>query len=242
MKIVDASVFIDAERRCQAAVERIADLLQSGELAASVVTVLELTCGWGTARERLVHYGELFGQEAHVLPVTHLGAQLAAEAARLAGPALRAPGALIAGTALEHGLEVVTSDADFRRLPGLKVEWMPKPPLAHEPVAPYVPAGRGEVGARVRALREASGFRASAVSEAAGMARSNYARLESGRHQPGLRTLARVAPALHVPIAELLGGRLDLPSKASNGGRGGRAPRASGPEPIASLARLPYNR
>lgn len=206
MKVVDTSVFIDAERHHPPAQERIADLLRSGELAVSVVTVFELTCGPRTARERLAHYGELFGREARVLPVTHEGAQLAAEVVRLAGAAVKPPDALIAGTALEHGLAMVASDADFLHLPGLEVEWVPKAPLAHEPVAAYgAMALHGAVGAGIRILRESRGLRASEVARAAGMARSNYARLESGRHHPGLRTLARAAAALRVPLAELLG-------------------------------------
>jgi predicted nucleic acid-binding protein/DNA-binding XRE family transcriptional regulator len=205
VKVVDTSVFIDAERHHLPAEGRIADLLRHGELAVSAVTVFELTCGRRSAPARLAFYEELFGQEAQVLPVTHLGAQLAAEVARLAGPAVGAPDALIAGTALEHGFPVVTSDTDFLRLPGLAVEWVPEPPLAHEPVAAYgARERRTGVGARIRALREAGGLRASEVAAAAGMARSNYARLESGRHEPGLRTLARAAAALRVPLSEVL--------------------------------------
>jgi len=61
------------------------------------------------------------------------------------------------------------------------------------------------VGARVRALRLASGRKAAAVAEAAGLATSNYARLEAGTHEPRLATLRRVAEALGVPAADLLG-------------------------------------
>jgi transcriptional regulator with XRE-family HTH domain len=57
---------------------------------------------------------------------------------------------------------------------------------------------------RIRDLRQASGLRASQVARAAGMARSNYARLEAGRHEPGVATLARAAAALRVPLAALL--------------------------------------
>lgn len=60
------------------------------------------------------------------------------------------------------------------------------------------------IGAKVRALRLASGRKASAVAEAAGMARSNYARLEMGRHEPRLATLRRVAEALGQPLEALL--------------------------------------
>ncbi len=62
------------------------------------------------------------------------------------------------------------------------------------------------VGARIRTRRVAAGRTAMEVAEAAGMARSNYARLEASRHRPRLDTLERVAAALGVRVAELLGG------------------------------------
>ena len=207
MRIVDTSVFIDAERRHAPAVERIAELLVRGELAVSAVTVFELTRGRTTPRRLLAHYAELFAQEAVVLPVTHATAQLAAEAARLARGVLDAPDALIAGTAMEHGAPVVTSDADFQRCPGLTLEWVPRaPPAVHEPVAAYDGQGSPErIAARLRAARAAMGLRAATVAATAGMARSNYARVESGRHQSTLGTLQRVAAAIQVPLGELLG-------------------------------------
>lgn len=206
MRIVDTSVFIDAERRHAPAVERIAELLVRGELAVSAVTVFELTRARTTPRRLLAHYAELFGQEALVLPVTHATAQLAAEAARLAREVLDAPDALIAGTAMEHGAPVVTSGADFRRCPGIILEWVPRaPPAVHEPAAAYGSQGSpGRIAARLRAARAAMGLRATTVAAAAGMARSNYARVESGRHQPTLGTLQRVAAAIQVPLRELL--------------------------------------
>ncbi len=42
------------------------------------------------------------------------------------------------------------------------------------------------------------------VAAAAGMARSNFARLESSRHEPRLATLRRVAEALAVPLGALV--------------------------------------
>jgi predicted nucleic acid-binding protein/DNA-binding XRE family transcriptional regulator len=204
VRIVDTSVFVDAERRHGPAVERIAELLVRGELAVSAVTVFELTRGPTTPRRLLAHYAELFGREAVVFPVTHVAAQLAAEAAR-AGGGIKAPDALIAGTALEQGAPVVTSDADFRRVPGLLLEWVPRAPVAHEPEAAYGRAAwRERTAARIRELRESAGMRAAEVAAAAGMARSNYARLESGRHQLSLETLERVARAVRVPLAELI--------------------------------------
>ena len=204
MRIVDTSVFVDAERRHAPAVERIAELLLAHELAVSAVTIFELTRGRTTPRRLLVHYAELFGREAAVLPVTHAAALLAAGVARACGEA-KAPDALIAGTALEQGMPVVTSDADFRRFAGVRVEWVARAPSVHEVVAPYAARERRErTSARIRELRQAAGLSAVEVATAAGMARSNYARLESGRHQPGLITLQRVAAALGVALAELL--------------------------------------
>jgi DNA-binding XRE family transcriptional regulator len=60
------------------------------------------------------------------------------------------------------------------------------------------------VGERVRALRLETGRSATEVAEAAGMARSNFARLEAGTHEPRLATLRRVAGALGVPVEALV--------------------------------------
>jgi DNA-binding XRE family transcriptional regulator len=59
------------------------------------------------------------------------------------------------------------------------------------------------VGAKIRALRVASHRAASDVAAAAGMAPSNFARLEAGRHRPRIDTLVRIAAALDVPLARL---------------------------------------
>ena len=45
------------------------------------------------------------------------------------------------------------------------------------------------------------------VAAASGMTRGNFSRLEAGKHEPRLATLRRVARALRVPLADLLGGR-----------------------------------
>lgn len=208
MPVVDTSVFVDAERGSTAARGRIAELQLRGELAVSAVTVFELTRGSRTPPRLLRAYHTLFGREALVLPVGLLAARLAASLARALGGAPAAPDALIAGTALAHGLPLVTSDADFLRFAGLEVEWVAKPPVAREPQTAWVvaPAPAGRLAGRLRSLRRAMGARGSEVARAAGMARSNYARLESGRHAPSLATLERVAAALRVPLAALLAG------------------------------------
>lgn len=61
------------------------------------------------------------------------------------------------------------------------------------------------VGERVRAIRKAQGRTAMEVAAASGMARSNFARLEAGKHEPRLDTLRRVADALGVPADALIG-------------------------------------
>lgn len=206
MEILDTSVFIAAERGQVEAAARIARLLAADDLAVSVITVFELTSGPTTPPHLVAGYESLFAGKPWVLPVTFRVARLAAELARQAGSAAAAPDALIAGAAAAWGLTVVTADAGFLRFPGLRVEVIPAGPVAHEDVAGYVaPPPIPSAGARIRALRRASGRSASALAAAAGMARSNWARLESGRHDPGVRTLGRAAAALRVPLAALLG-------------------------------------
>jgi transcriptional regulator with XRE-family HTH domain len=62
-------------------------------------------------------------------------------------------------------------------------------------------------GARARARRLAVGRSALETAAAAGMAPSNYARMEAGRHRPRLDTLERVAAALGTSVHDLLKGR-----------------------------------
>jgi predicted nucleic acid-binding protein/DNA-binding XRE family transcriptional regulator len=207
MKIVDTSVWIDAERQGRPSVERLAGLVSDRQAAVSVVTVYELTCGRPTPRTLLAEYANLFATAVQVLPLGVEEVEAAARLARLAGRSLGAPDALIAGTALANGMPLVTCDGGFRRLPGLTVEVVPRTPVVHEPVAPWAapPAVPATPGARLRALRAAAGLRAREAAAAAGMAPSNWARLESGRHAPALATLTRAAQALGVPVGALLG-------------------------------------
>jgi len=206
--VVDTSVFVDAERGSAVARARIAEWQVRGELMVSAVTVFELTRGTRTPPRLLRAYGVLFEREAQVLPVSLLAARLAADLARAVGGAAAAPDALIAGTALAHVLPLATSDADFLRFPGLEVKWVARAPRAQEPEAAWLAASprRFSVGQRLRAVRRAAGARGSDVARAAGMARSNYARLEAGRHLPSLATLQRVAAALRIPAGRLLEG------------------------------------
>lgn len=114
MKLADTSLFIEYERGVAIARHRLAELLESGELAVSAITRYELTCSPTLPPVWRQFYAELF-DAVPVLAVTPFSAGLAAEAAARVGH-VKAPDALIAGVALEHGLPVVTADSDFLAL------------------------------------------------------------------------------------------------------------------------------
>ncbi|WP_408896393.1 helix-turn-helix domain-containing protein [Nocardioides sp. R1-1] len=63
---------------------------------------------------------------------------------------------------------------------------------------------RSEVGARIRALREARGLSLSALAAQAGIGKGSLSELETGRRNPTLDTLYAVATPLGVPLAALL--------------------------------------
>jgi predicted nucleic acid-binding protein len=119
--IVDTSVFIEAERRNLQALERLHALLEQDAVAVSVVSVVELMASSTLPADRRRFYATLFAGQAGVLPATTRGAAAGIDAARVAGGA-RTPDILIAGTAIEHGLKVVTFDAGLARLLGPQAE------------------------------------------------------------------------------------------------------------------------
>ena len=61
-----------------------------------------------------------------------------------------------------------------------------------------------EVGARIRALREARGLSLSALAAAAGIGKGSLSELETGRRNPTLDTLYAVSAPLGVPLSALL--------------------------------------
>ncbi|GAA3658424.1 XRE family transcriptional regulator [Nocardioides ginsengisoli] len=61
-----------------------------------------------------------------------------------------------------------------------------------------------DVGARIRALREARGLSLSALAAEAGIGKGSLSELETGRRNPTLDTLYAVAGPLGVPLASLL--------------------------------------
>ena len=58
---------------------------------------------------------------------------------------------------------------------------------------------------RLKALRAERGLTQKALAKKVGITREHLARLEAGQHDPPLSTLTRLAKALKVKVANLLG-------------------------------------
>jgi len=61
-----------------------------------------------------------------------------------------------------------------------------------------------KIGMRIKALREKRGLSQETLATRAGISRGYLARLETGRHEPTLTTLGKIARALKVKTTELL--------------------------------------
>ena len=83
--------------------------------------MVELLASPSLPAERRRFYARLLAGEVVVLPATVGAATAGVAAARAAGGGLPAD-ILIAGTALEHGLKVLTCDADLSRMLGPSAE------------------------------------------------------------------------------------------------------------------------
>ena len=60
---------------------------------------------------------------------------------------------------------------------------------------------------RLRAIRERKGVSLRGLRKVSGVAVATLARIEAGGYDPRLSTLRRLAKALHVTVAELIGER-----------------------------------
>lgn len=116
--LLDTSFFIAVERRDLQALERFSELLEADDdsTAISAVTLAELLASPTLSAQRRAFYEKMRLRFA-VLPVTEDAAMAGVAAARGVGGA-KAPDVMIAGVAIEHGLRVLTADADFARLLG----------------------------------------------------------------------------------------------------------------------------
>lgn len=61
------------------------------------------------------------------------------------------------------------------------------------------------IGPKVRELREAARVSQEDLAHQAGISTSTLSRIERGTYQPRLDTLNKLAQALSVPVADLLG-------------------------------------
>jgi len=68
-----------------------------------------------------------------------------------------------------------------------------------------MPTATERVARNVVALREARGLTQEALAAKTGLNRVTLARLERAQHPPNLETLDRIARALRVSLAELVG-------------------------------------
>jgi transcriptional regulator with XRE-family HTH domain len=65
-------------------------------------------------------------------------------------------------------------------------------------------AAKERMAARLKALRERHGMTQEQLAEKSGVGRSHLARLETGRQDPTLSTLEKLAKALGVKVGRLL--------------------------------------
>ncbi|MDH3519290.1 MAG: helix-turn-helix domain-containing protein [Myxococcales bacterium] len=76
-------------------------------------------------------------------------------------------------------------------------------------------AGNSGFGQRLAASRSQRGFSQSAIAARAGLAPSYLSRIETGKIQPTVPTAQKIAKAMRIPLAELLG-----PTPAQQKGEG----------------------
>lgn len=88
------------------------------------------------------------------------------------------------------------------------------------------------IGRRIRELRRQRGISAQSIAGATGLARSSVARIEAGKANPNLDSLARIAATLGVPTSSLFEGSVEerrlgateaSPAPAPTGGRATQA-------------------
>lgn len=73
-----------------------------------------------------------------------------------------------------------------------------------EPEPAELDAAAVQFTANLREARRRAGMTQEAVALASGVPQAHYSRIETGKRDPGIRTLLRIATALHTTAAELL--------------------------------------
>lgn len=128
MTVIDTSIFVDAQRGREPARQRLDDLLRTPEdLAVSAMTILEVYATPRLSARWARFYASVFA----AVEIVDLDPGAAEEGARLAremarrGFRLHNADAAIAGCAARAGAAaIVTSDADFTELRGIRVEYV----------------------------------------------------------------------------------------------------------------------
>ncbi len=128
MTVIDASLFVDAQRGREPARQRLAELLRTPEeMAVSAMTLLEILAAPRISRAWWRFYATVFAN-VEVLEVDAAAAQEGARFARdmaRRGFRLHGADAAVAGCAARAGAAaIVTTDADFTELRGIRVEYV----------------------------------------------------------------------------------------------------------------------
>jgi predicted nucleic acid-binding protein len=121
-RIVDTDVLIDAGRNVPDALHALAHPEQSGRLATSIITQMELVVGCRDKQE--LQQLRQFLARFDVLPVRAAASRRAADLVEqfFLSHGLLIPDALIAATAIDHNLPLLTKNQrDFRFIPGLRL-------------------------------------------------------------------------------------------------------------------------
>lgn len=128
MTVVDTSLLVDAQRGREPARQRLRELLRTPEdLAISAMTILEVFASPRMAAGWARFYASVFA----AVEILDLDTAAAEEGARLArdmarrGFRLHNADAAVAGCAARAGAAaIVTADADFTELRGIRVEYV----------------------------------------------------------------------------------------------------------------------
>jgi transcriptional regulator with XRE-family HTH domain len=88
------------------------------------------------------------------------------------------------------------------------------------------------IGERIKQARVEQGMTVSSLAESARLTKGFISQVETGKANPSVRSLARIAGALRVPLGQLLGDSSSIPEpenavRAPQVSRGGRLERAS---------------
>jgi DNA-binding XRE family transcriptional regulator len=75
-----------------------------------------------------------------------------------------------------------------------------------EPESTELDPAVAQFTANLREARRRAGLTQEAVALASGVPQGHYSRMETGKRDPGIRTLVRIAAALNTTAAELLAG------------------------------------